>query len=93
MKKIEAIAYTYDDVLAKAKTLVNAAHNELARDEKLHNKRFYETFGEWKKENPLHPLASKNYPEDEYVMVISAYKKYFDTIAVSRLEDDEDELE
>ena len=93
MKNIEVVAYTYDQVLTKVKTLVRAAHNELARDEKLHKKRFYETFGEWKKQNQLSPIASKNYPEDEYVIVISAYKKYFDTLAAASLEDDDDELE
>ena len=93
MKNIEAKVYTYDEVLAKVKTLARAAHNELASEERRLGMRYFETFGEWKKQNPLNPMASKNYPEDEYVQVISTYKKYFDTLAATSLEDDEDELE
>lgn len=57
---------------------VISAHNELAQEERRQKKRMFGVFGEWKKENPTHSLAKMNYPNDEYIMVISAYKNYFD---------------
>jgi hypothetical protein len=93
MKKIEPKIYTQADAIKIAEGLIRVDHARLAAVEKKDGKRYFETFGEWRKANPLNPVASKNYPEDEYVMVISAHIKYFDFIADSRLDDDEDELE
>lgn len=73
--KVEPKTYTKQEVLKYAEGYVAAYHRQLERDMFYH-----QTFGEWKKENPTHPLAIKNYPEEEYVQVISAYKKYFDAV-------------
>ena len=37
----------------------------------------FETFGEWKKRCPNHPLAKMNYPNHYYLQVISEHIKYF----------------
>lgn len=85
--KVEPRHYEIWEVEASVNGLIRAAHAELAREEKQHNKRMYETFGEWKALNPNHPVAKKNYPHDEYVMVISAYKTYFDGLAAASLKE------
>lgn len=77
-KNIEVKTYTEWELNNIAESVVNAAHNALAREEHRIGKRCYETFGEWCKLNPNHPVAKMNYPKDEYVMVISNYKEYFD---------------
>ena len=70
--------YTQEECLRHAKWFVNAYQNELAADVK--NGWHHETFGEWKKENPTHKLASKPYPDNAFVEVISEYIRYFDLV-------------
>lgn len=82
MKKnnIERKQYTEWEIMEQVAGLVRAYHADLERDEKRYGRRCYETFGEWKKLNQSNPVAKKNYPDNEYLLVISAYKKYFDKI-------------
>lgn len=86
-KNIEPRQYTQWEVEEQVAGLVAAYHKTLAFTEKTFNKRFYEKFGEWKKLNPNNPVAKKNYPDNEYVLVISAYKKYFDMLAERATQD------
>ena len=93
--KIEPKIYTEQALRQIMEGYIRARHNELARHEQQCKKRFYETFGEWKKRNSQHKLATMNYPEDEYVMVISDFKNYFDKRAASQVDDlldDDDEI-
>lgn len=78
MKKNEApqVFYTQEDIFRKIEPLVKATHNYFAGMNKNHKCQF-ETFGEWRKEHPTHRLANKNYPKNEYVIVISQYFEYF----------------
>ena len=77
-KKVEPINYPEEEVWKFAETQVNAAHNELVREERREKKSLYDKFGNWKRQHPEHPLASRNFPNDEYVQVISAFWNYFD---------------
>ena len=52
--------------------------NEEIKYKKKHGE-LYDTFGEWKKKNPNNPIAKRNYPDNEYLQVISAYRAYFDS--------------
>lgn len=61
---------------------ITAAHGALALAEKTEGRKLYDTFGEWRKEHPNHPAAKKNYPDNEYLQVISAFKAYFDKKAL-----------
>lgn len=81
MKKIEETTqrvYTKEQVLNNIAWLVNSYHKALAADTR--NGVYHETFGEWKRENPRHRLANKNYPKNEFVEVISAYINYFNEL-------------
>lgn len=91
-KTIEPKIYTEWELNTRVEQMITAAHNELAHNERANGKRYYETFGEWKKANPNNPVAKKNYPNDEYVMVISAFKTYFDKRCGLPIIDDDDEL-
>lgn len=59
--------------------MVNQTHNFFKMAEKRYGA-YHETFGAWKLRNPYHPLAKKNYPNDEYVEVISQWFNYFEDI-------------
>lgn len=62
--------------------LIRASHRALMNEEIRLNKKhgeLYDTFGQWKKENPNNPIAKMNYPDNEYLQVISAYRAYFDS--------------
>lgn len=85
--KIEPKTYTQWKLNEYAEKLITVAHNSLVMEEKRVGKRCYETFGEWKATHSNHPVAKVNYPEDEYVIVISTYKSYFNKFAA-----DDDEL-
>ena len=68
MKKNEDIrTYTLSELERFQKQYVVAAHNELVREEKRLGKKVFETFGEWQKKHPNHPIAKKDYPKDEFV--------------------------
>ena len=84
--KIEPKNYTEWELNEYAERFTIAAHNALAQEERRVGKRCFETFGEWKQNNPTHSMAKKNYPKDEYLAVISAHKNYFDKVY------DDDEL-
>lgn len=59
------------------RSYIRSDHNFLkAQENKTGYK--YETFGAWRRANPDKPAASKNYPDDEYLLVIRAYRDYFD---------------
>lgn len=62
--------------------LIRASHRALMAEEIRLNKKhgeLYDTFGQWKKQNPNNPIAKMNYPDNEYLQVISAYRAYFDS--------------
>lgn len=62
--------------------LIRASHRALMNEEIRLNKKhgeLYDTFGQWKKQNPNNPIAKMNYPDNEYLQVISAYRAYFDS--------------
>lgn len=67
--------YNYNEEM---KTYIRAEHTALERHERQAGERLYDKFGEWKAANPNHPIAKKNYPAEEYVQVIAAFRKYFD---------------
>lgn len=77
-KTAEPRSYSQEELLTYAESYVRAAHNSCAREEQRYGEKLYTTFGEWKKKNPDSPIAKKNYPENEFVEVIAAYKSYFD---------------
>lgn len=77
-KTIEPRHYSQEELLTYAESYVRAAHNSCVREEQRCGEKLYTTFGEWKKKNPDSPIAKKNYPENEFVEVIAAYKSYFD---------------
>ena len=89
-KTVEIKKYTEWELNTYADQLVVAAHNALAQDEKRLGKRCYETFGEWKQRHPNHPMAHKDYPKDEYIMVISTYRNHFERAAATLLDDDDE---
>lgn len=69
--------------------LIRASHRALMTEEIRLNKKhgeLYDTFGQWKKKNPNNPIAKMNYPDNEYLQVISAFRAYFD----SRMSFDDD---
>lgn len=81
--------YPFEYVENVVGKLVKASHRALMNEEIRLNKKqgeLYDTFGQWKKENPNNPIAKMNYPDNEYLQVISAYKAYFD----SRMSFDDD---
>ncbi len=74
MKKIiEPKEYTKEEILRITEKYVRTTHDFY---QKMNCG--FETFGEWKKKNPTHRLANRNYPDDEYVIIISNYFKYFE---------------
>lgn len=85
-KVIEPKNYEQWEVLEHTKKLVQVSHEIFANQEKAKGQRLYDTFGEWKKENPNHPIAKKNYPDNEYLQVISNYRQYFDIVCAEREE-------
>lgn len=86
-KKIPDYPVEYvENVVGK---LIRASHRALMTEEIRLNKKhgeLYDTFGQWKKQNPNNPIAKMDYPDNEYLQVISAYRAYFD----SRLSFDDD---
>ena len=77
-KKVEPINYPEEKLLLLPENLARACHNELKREEKRYGKVLYDKFGVWKRQHPEHPLANRNFPNGEYVQVISAFWNYFD---------------
>lgn len=74
------VDYPFEYVENVVGKLVKASHRALMNEEiKLNKKHLYDTFGQWKKQNPNNPIAKMNYPDNEYLQVISAYKAYFDS--------------
>lgn len=56
---------------------IKAAHSYYRGLEQQYGYTF-ETFGEWKKANPNRRLASRNYPDGEYVVVINQWFNFFE---------------
>ena len=80
MSKIETIPYSRDCVEKHVKKVIANEHCRIWVEEQTAGQRLYEKFGEWKKEHPKNPIAKKNYPDDEYLQVISAFRGYFDAV-------------
>lgn len=81
--------YPFEYVESVVGKLIRASHRALMTEEIRLNKKhgeLYDTFGQWKKQNPNNPIAKMDYPDNEYLQVISAYRAYFD----SRLSFDDD---
>ena len=80
MGKIETVPYSRDSVEKHIKKVIANEHWRFWMEEQTAGQRLYEKFGEWKKEHPKNPIAKKNYPDDEYLQIISAFKAYFDAV-------------
>lgn len=76
------VDYPFEYVESVVGKLIRASHRALMTEEIRLNKKhgeLYDTFGQWKKQNPNNPIAKMNYPDNEYLQVISAYRAYFDS--------------
>lgn len=74
--------YPFEYVEQTVGKLVRASHRALMTEEIKQKKKhgeLYDLFGEWKKKNPNNPIAKRNYPDNEYLQVISAFRAYFDS--------------
>lgn len=83
--KVELKSYEPGEVYKYTKSFIREYHNTLALHEKNTKRKQYDKFGEWKLQNPNNPMAKINYPDEEYVLVISAYKKFFDNTYNSKI--------
>lgn len=83
MSKKKIPEYSIEQVERYIETAIRNEHFYLQMVEQRFGQRSYDTFGEWKKENPNHPLAKMNYPDYEYLNVISAFKVYFDRVCAN----------
>ena len=88
MSKVVPIEYSNEYVKRHIQKVISNEHWRIWMEEQTAGQRVYEKFGEWKKEHPKHPVAKKNYPDDEYLQIISAFKGYFDAV-----EANDDELD
>ena len=76
------VDYPFEYVENVVGKLVRASHRALMNEEIKYKKKhgeLYDTFGQWKKQNPNNPTAKMNCPDNEYLQVISAYRAYFDS--------------
>lgn len=80
MSKVETVHYDRAYVEKHIKKVISNEHWRIWMEEQTAGQRLYEKFGEWKKEHPKNPIAKKNYPDDEYLQIISAFKAYFDAV-------------
>ena len=82
MSKIETVPYSRDCVEKHVKMVIANEHCRIWMEEQTAGQRIYEKFGEWKKKHPKNPIAKKNYPDNEYLQIITAFKSYFDAVGV-----------
>ena len=80
MRKLETIPYSRDYVEKHIKKVISNEHWRFWMEEQTAGQRLYDKFGEWKKEHPKNQIAKKNYPDGEYLQIISAFKAYFDAV-------------
>lgn len=76
------VDYPFEYVENVVGKLVRASHRALMNEEIKYKKKhgeLYDTFGQWKKQNPNNPIAKMNYPDNEYLQVISTFKAYFNS--------------
>ena len=69
-----------EKVRRAASAAITATHNYYKGLEQRDKGFHFETFGEWKKVNPNHKIANKLFPDDEYILIINQWFKYFDQV-------------
>ncbi len=80
-KDLEPVEYSEREVRRWTESAVKNTHSFFANQEMIADKRLYDTFGEWKETHENWPEAKKLYPDDEYLIVICAFKNYFDILS------------
>lgn len=83
-KDIEPVEYSEEEVRRWVESAIANTHKFFDNQEMVADKHLYDTFGEWKEKHKDWPEAKKLYSDDEYVVVICAFKKYFDILSNER---------